>query len=498
MNPFPTFTYDYPTAAELTSDGQTPVADRAIVAPFDPSNGRFFKSIQYTKPAERMLCADSKFWLSQSNKPPTAASYPPAVVPQYYFANASAAIITAGVTTIDLYRHGKVPGQIGGGFLDPRGGKIAYNVLYCDGHVTTQNDGQEAYRSIRMKFPGSRGAGSRPLRRGTSSPRRSARTCRFAPVVRCAAGGAAAFTLVELLVVIGVIAVLVGILLPALSAARRQAGAVKCSAELREIGNCFKMYEMENRGYWPASRITGYRTRYPGGGLTLYNIDGVDYANPQGAAYWFTFLAKYVTKGKVGTAVGTNADQALQSRQTVFFGCPAWSGYMRGGVFVGDTNVVQTGFGMNEYPAFSDRSTYRRDPAGCAQLRDRSGPGNSRKLPQSQDVVPPGRTYAHRRLQVLAHRAYVPPPAGPWPPAVVAQPILSNSTSDPATGVQFNAQTTVIDIYRHGKYPGVIANYRFDPRGGKIAFNILYCDGHVSGATNGREAYRSIRMKFPG
>jgi prepilin-type processing-associated H-X9-DG protein len=34
--------------------------------------------------------------------------------------------------------------------------------------------------------------------------------------------------------------------------------------------------------------------------------------------------------------------------------------------------------------------------------------------------------------------------------------------------------------------------------GGSVAFNILYCDGHVATATDRKEAYLSVRMKFPG
>jgi prepilin-type N-terminal cleavage/methylation domain-containing protein/prepilin-type processing-associated H-X9-DG protein len=59
------------------------------------------------------------------------------------------------------------------------------------------------------------------------------------------------FTLVELLVVIGIIAVLVGILLPTLSKARDQAKRASCASRLREIANVVHIYAVENKSKVP-------------------------------------------------------------------------------------------------------------------------------------------------------------------------------------------------------------------------------------------------------
>ena len=70
------------------------------------------------------------------------------------------------------------------------------------------------------------------------------------------------FSLVELLVVIGVMALLIALLLPALRMARESANRVKCAAQLRQIGYGFQMYANANRGWLPA--WAGWHTWPPG------------------------------------------------------------------------------------------------------------------------------------------------------------------------------------------------------------------------------------------
>jgi prepilin-type N-terminal cleavage/methylation domain-containing protein len=117
-----------------------------------------------------------------------------------------------------------------------------------------------------------------------------------------------AFTLVELLVVIGIIAVLIGILLPALKRAREAAVQVTCQSNIRQIAILFQIYTNDSKGWFP----------HPG-------MDGWYYHQPAPAPYIGTWCERLV-QGAAHKQYVKNWNQhyPVTTNERGVFVCPGW------------------------------------------------------------------------------------------------------------------------------------------------------------------------------
>ena len=120
----------------------------------------------------------------------------------------------------------------------------------------------------------------------------------------------AGFTLVELLVVIGIIALLISILLPSLNSARKAASSVKCLSNLRQMGILTQMYANAYKGSLPPAE---YHRRNDKGD-----------AGSDVAVTWGALLAEQLRIG-TGVAIGVTANDptgADANKQRQMFICP--------------------------------------------------------------------------------------------------------------------------------------------------------------------------------
>ncbi|CAN5636448.1 hypothetical protein BH09PLA1_BH09PLA1_17670 [soil metagenome] len=127
-----------------------------------------------------------------------------------------------------------------------------------------------------------------------------------------------AFTLVELLVVIGIIAVLISVLLPALSKARGRAQTISCQSNLRQVMLAARTYAAENRDSLPWGFI--FNRENPTTGRPTDS-------GTSGYIAWFSLLNKYMGQKNPEVLLldGTTIyyDGATKTKMNPAFRCPA-------------------------------------------------------------------------------------------------------------------------------------------------------------------------------
>ena len=282
----------------------------------------------------------------------------------------------------------------------------------------------------------------------------------------------AGFTLVELLVVIGIIALLIGILLPTLSQARRSAKSVACAAALREVGNGFALYGNAYNYTWPVAvheEGTAAWALTPG----------------TGQRRWSDQIAQYIEESGVDEVddIDTIRDKS------VVWGCPEWEGSGTYGASA-FASKVRTGYGMQYYPTGAEFWSVYLPTIGTPQqiptLIDQLAYISAGRDGTYHKMTTWGRDSAEKGLiaDSITH--------------IINQPNVWNYRTDgifpyDSTGGNLYATPPIFWVHANRHDPDLTKEKAMTSPG----MNMLFTDGHVT-KVSGKTAYNAIRAPGQG
>ena len=154
------------------------------------------------------------------------------------------------------------------------------------------------------------------------------------------------FTLIELLVVIAIIALLVGILLPALGAARESANTTACLSNLKQIGIGLGNYATDNKGVLPLQR-TGFGSDSPPGNFWSNVLVAGQYLDAPNEASGLRPGAASPFRCPKGVETRAPADPPINAHHTAdHFGWSYFDSFRGSGTLWTDTSVNPDGTGI--------------------------------------------------------------------------------------------------------------------------------------------------------
>ncbi len=307
------------------------------------------------------------------------------------------------------------------------------------------------------------------------------------------------FTLVELLVVIGIIAVLISILLPTLASARKTAIRVKCLSNLRQIGAAFGQYAIDNKGWWPMAEhiwsepTTAFASRdkrwhdYIGkylvgshrlvSGGTVYVTNEVNFNGSAGGITSNSLFGTSMDPMHIGT---------VKDETNPLWGCDAWRRSTTTTVSITD-NCAYPGYTMQYYPM---SPTDYKGTLNLAFFKLRAFRNAISDTTPTDPSARPGWYFRASQWNKPAERALIIESVHPnfniMSSAIGGWPYKPENSGGVDYPVIPDGANWCLDFNRHGKR--LTGNLPTDP-----SMNQLYCDGHAA-FVSARECYRSIRF----